>query len=92
MDLDDILMMLVGGTVIGILGKLAAPGDRDHVPLWLTVICGMGGIMAGTYLYVDILRYNATTPGVDWWRHIWQVGFAAVLVVVAAVLTGRRRA
>lgn len=92
MDLGDFLWMLVGGTVVGILGKLVAPRGRDQVPLWLTVVCGMAGIVAGTYLYVDILGYNAQTPGLDWWRHAWQIGVAAVLVVAASMLSGRGRA
>lgn len=92
MDRGDILIMLIGGTIIGILGKVVAPGDRDNIPLWLAVICGMGGIVAGTYLYIDVFDYNATTPGIDWWRHVWQVIVAAALVVIAAMLSGRRRA
>ena len=39
-----ILTTLIGGTVIGLLGKAVAPGDRDNVPLWLVIICGMVGI------------------------------------------------
>jgi hypothetical protein len=30
-----------------------------------------------------------TSRGLDIWRHVWQVGAAAVLVVVAATFTGR---
>ena len=33
---------------------------------------------------------KAEQIGLDWWRHAWQVGVAAVLVVVAATITGRR--
>lgn len=90
--LSDILIILIGGTIIGLLGKLVAPGERDNIPLWLTVICGMGGILLGTWLYVKVAGFDASTPGVDWWRHIWQVAAAAVLVVIAAGVTGRRRA
>jgi uncharacterized membrane protein YeaQ/YmgE (transglycosylase-associated protein family) len=91
MDVGDILMALIGGTVIGLLGKAVAPGNRDRIPLWLTVICGIGGVLLGTWLYVDVAGFNATTSGVDWWRHAWQVAAAAVLVVIAAGLTGRSR-
>jgi uncharacterized membrane protein YeaQ/YmgE (transglycosylase-associated protein family) len=92
MDVGDILMALIGGTVIGLLGKAAAPGNRDRIPLWLTVICGIGGVLLGTWLYVDVAGFNATTSGVDWWRHTWQVAAAAVLVVIAAGLSGRSKA
>jgi uncharacterized membrane protein YeaQ/YmgE (transglycosylase-associated protein family) len=88
-EIGDILWALVGGTVIGLLGKAVAPGDRDRIPLWLTVICGIGGVLLGTWLYVDVAGFNATTAGVDWWRHIWQVAAAAALVVVTAGVTGR---
>jgi len=84
-----LLWAVIGGTVIGLLGKLAAPGDSDNVPLWLTILCGIGGCLLGNYLYG--LFFNPRTLGVDWWRHIWQVVTAAVLVTVAVSLTGRRR-
>jgi uncharacterized membrane protein YeaQ/YmgE (transglycosylase-associated protein family) len=80
---------VIGGTVIGLLGKLLAPGDSDNVPLWLTVLCGIGGCLLGDYLYG--LFFNPRTLGVDWWRHGWQVAAAAVLVMAVASLAGRRR-
>ena len=40
LGLGGILFLLVGGAVIGILGKMVAPGDRDKIPFWLTVLCG----------------------------------------------------
>jgi uncharacterized membrane protein YeaQ/YmgE (transglycosylase-associated protein family) len=87
----EVLFILIGGVVIGLLGKFVAPGDRDRIPLWLTVVCGVLGIFLGTYLYVDVLGGRAGTPGVDWLRHLVQVLVAAVLVMVAAAVTGRRR-
>jgi len=87
----EVLFILIGGVVIGLLGKFVAPGDRDKIPLWLTVVCGVLGIFLGTYLYVDVLGGSPTTPGVDWLRHLVQVLVAAVLVMVAAAVTGRRR-
>ncbi|WP_067436809.1 GlsB/YeaQ/YmgE family stress response membrane protein [Nocardioides jensenii] len=85
----DMLWALIGGTVIGFLGKAAAPGDRDNIPLWLTVICGIGGVLIGTWAYTQF--FDSSTGGVDWWRHIWQIVTAAILVMIAAGLTGRRR-
>jgi uncharacterized membrane protein YeaQ/YmgE (transglycosylase-associated protein family) len=88
--LSAILWALVAGTVLGLLGKMVAPGDRDNIPLWLTVLCGIGGGLLGTWLYEQ--AYSAAgTPGFDWWRHIWQVAIAAVLVMVVATLAARRR-
>lgn len=84
-----LLWALIGGTVIGLLGKLFAPGDKDDVPLWLTIVCGIGGVLIGNFLYG--LFFDPETRGVDWWRHGWQVAVAAVLVSVAAGTTGRSR-
>lgn len=87
--ISALMWALVGGTVIGLLGKLVAPGDRDNIPLWLTVLCGIAGGLLGNALY--LLLYDEQTRGVDWWRHSWQVAAAAALVAVASGLTGRSR-
>ena len=88
--ISALLWALIGGTVIGLLGKAVAPGDRDNVPLWLTVICGIGGVLIGDFLYG--LFFAESNRGVDWWRHVWQVAVAAALVAIASGTTGRRRA
>ena len=84
----EILGVLVAGVVIGLLGKWVAPGHRDNIPLWLTVICGVGGVLIGYYV-AAALGVEATS-GIDWIRWIISVVVAAVLVVIAASLTGRR--
>jgi uncharacterized membrane protein YeaQ/YmgE (transglycosylase-associated protein family) len=84
-----ILWALIGGTVVGLLGKMVAPGDRDNVPLWLTILCGIGGVLAGNWLYGQF--FDLHTARIDWWRHAWQIAVAAVLVYLAAAATGRRR-
>jgi uncharacterized membrane protein YeaQ/YmgE (transglycosylase-associated protein family) len=85
-----VLWTIIGGVIIGLLGKLVAPSGRDKIPLWLTVLCGIGGILIGNFIYKGIWGYTDTN-GFDWWRHIWQVAVAAVLVVIAAGVTGRSR-
>ena len=87
MDLSDILVALIGGTIIGVLAKWVAPSGRDDLPLWLTIICGIGGVVIGTFLYGQF--WDTTTSGVDWWRHLWQVAVATVLVVIAATVSSR---
>jgi len=42
-------LILALGLIIGLLGKWVAPGNRDSIPLWLTVICGIGGMFIGSY-------------------------------------------
>ena len=89
MDVATLLWVLLGGTVLGLLAKWLGPGERAEIPLWLTILCGIGGMLAGNYLYA--LFFSATTPGIDWWRHAWQVAAAIALVSYAARVTGRPR-
>jgi uncharacterized membrane protein YeaQ/YmgE (transglycosylase-associated protein family) len=86
-----ILWALIGGAIIGMLGKWVAPGDRE-IPLWATILCGVGGVFLGNWIYIDVLNFQANTFGIDWWRHAWQIGVAAILVVGAATALGRRKA
>jgi uncharacterized membrane protein YeaQ/YmgE (transglycosylase-associated protein family) len=90
-DLGSLLLLLIGGIIIGLLGKFLAPGSRDNIPLWLTIVCGIVGILLGNWLYVDVFGGKCATSGVDWLRHIVQIITAAVLVVIAAGITGRSR-
>jgi uncharacterized membrane protein YeaQ/YmgE (transglycosylase-associated protein family) len=84
----EIIGVLVAGLVIGLLGKFVAPGDRDNIPLWLTLLCGVGGVLIGYYV-AAALGVEAT-PGIDWIRWIISIVLAAILVVIAATVTGRR--
>jgi uncharacterized membrane protein YeaQ/YmgE (transglycosylase-associated protein family) len=82
----DLIGVIIAGIIIGLLGKFVAPGNRDNIPLWLTVVCGIGGVLIGYYL-AAALGVEATR-GIDWIR--WIIIVAAVLVVIAASVTGRR--
>jgi uncharacterized membrane protein YeaQ/YmgE (transglycosylase-associated protein family) len=84
----DIIGVIIAGIIIGLLGKFVAPGDRDNIPLWLTVVCGIGGVLIGYYL-AAALGVEATR-GIDWIRWIISIIVAAILVVIAASVTGRR--
>ena len=84
----EIIGVLIAGLIIGLLGKFVAPGDRDNIPLWLTVLCGIGGVLIGYYL-AAALGVEATN-GIDWIRWIISIIVAAVLVIIAATVTGRR--
>lgn len=96
----DIIGIILGGIIIGFLGKMVAPGNRDKIPLTLTIACGIGGLLLGSVLcwvtdigVSDKVGFDAeflnTSPGVDTIRHIWQIATAAVLVMGAAFITGR---
>jgi uncharacterized membrane protein YeaQ/YmgE (transglycosylase-associated protein family) len=82
-----IIGLLIAGLIIGLLGKFVAPGARDNTPLWLTLVCGVVGVLIG--YYVAGALGVAHTNGVDWLRWIISIIVAAVLVVAASTLTGR---
>jgi len=84
----SILGLIVAGIIIGALGKFVAPGDRDNIPIWLTVLCGIAGVLIG--YYVAGALGVGETRGVDWLRWLISIAVAAVLVMVAASMTGRR--
>ena len=83
----EIIGLIVAGIIIGLLGKLVAPGDKDNIPIWLTVLCGIAGVLIGYYL-AAALGVDAT-DGIDWIRWIISIIVAAVLVIAASTITGR---
>ena len=83
----EIIGVIVAGIIIGLLGKFVAPGDRDNIPIWLTVLCGIGGVVIGWYVYAAF--GGDGSGGVDWVRWVVAIICAAVLVVVASTITGR---
>ena len=76
--------VIVMGIIIGLLGKFVAPGDRDNIPLWLTVVCGIVGVLIG-------YGWLGDTKGIDWTAFFVSIIIAAVLVVIAAGVTGRTK-
>jgi uncharacterized membrane protein YeaQ/YmgE (transglycosylase-associated protein family) len=86
----EIVGILVAGLIIGLLGKLVAPGGKDNTPLWLTLLCGIGGVLLGLVVYRAF--GGDGSAGIDWTRWAVSVAMAAVLVVVASTVTGRNRA
>ena len=84
----DIIGVIIAGIIIGLLGKFVAPGDKDNIPIWLTVLCGIGGVIIGWYIY-SAFGGSGNTSGVDWVRWIVAIVVAAVLVAVASTVTGR---
>jgi uncharacterized membrane protein YeaQ/YmgE (transglycosylase-associated protein family) len=83
----EIIGLIIAGLIIGLLGKFVAPGAKDNTPLWLTLLCGIGGVLLGYWL--SGLLGVKDTNGIDWIRWIISIGLAAVLVVAASTITGR---
>ena len=85
----EIIGVLVAGIIIGLLGKFVAPGDRDNIPIWLTILCGIGGVLIGWFIYTAFGGNGSA--GIDWVRWLVAIGVAVVLVMAASALTARRR-
>lgn len=97
-----IIVTIVGGVIIGLLGRMAAPGS-NKIGLGLTIVCGIVGMIVGSLVYYWIFGtadnvahksgygWDNTTKGIDWWRHLWQIAVAAIAVVLAESLGGGKR-
>jgi uncharacterized membrane protein YeaQ/YmgE (transglycosylase-associated protein family) len=83
----DVIGVIIAGIIIGLLGKFVAPGDKDNIPIWLTIVCGIGGVLLGWYVYSAF--GGSETSGVDWVRWLVAILVSAVLVVIASTVTGR---
>ncbi len=84
---------IIVGLVLGLIAKAVIPG-KQHIPLWLTTILGMLGAVGGNAL-ARAAGVDAT-PGIDWWRHAFQLIAAVILVGLGdrayTAVGGRRRA
>ncbi|MCX5210170.1 GlsB/YeaQ/YmgE family stress response membrane protein [Kitasatospora sp. NBC_00240] len=83
-----IVSALIEGLVLGVIARLLIPGKQD-VPLWLTMILGMIGAMIGNG--VAHVFGVANTSGIDWWRHLFQLGAAIVVIATVAPLWAGRK-
>ena len=83
----EIIGVIIAGIIIGLLGKFVAPGDKDNIPIWLTILCGIGGVLLGYWIYS--LFGGDGSGGIDWVRWIVAILTAVVLVVIASTVTGR---
>ncbi|MCW5249492.1 MULTISPECIES: GlsB/YeaQ/YmgE family stress response membrane protein [unclassified Streptomyces] len=87
------LWAIIVGFVLGIIAKAIIPG-KQHSPLWLTTIFGMLGAVVGNAVARGF--GVAATSGIDWWRHLFQLVAAIIIVAVGdaayvAVRGNRRR-
>ena len=88
-DITTILFYLIVGAIVGLIGKFLAPGSRDNIPLWLTIICGIGGMLIGDLIYRAF--GGDGSRGLDWTQGLVTILTAVVLVMVAATVTGRSK-
>jgi uncharacterized membrane protein YeaQ/YmgE (transglycosylase-associated protein family) len=79
---------IIFGAIIGLLGKFVAPGDKDNIPIWLTVILGIVGALIGYWIWGAVSN-KGDTSGIDWIRWLISIVVAAVLVMIASTVMGR---
>ncbi|WP_370969630.1 GlsB/YeaQ/YmgE family stress response membrane protein [Amycolatopsis sp. cg9] len=87
MTVAGIVSALIVGLIIGVLGRLVAPG-KQSIPIWLTILIGIIAAFIGTAIARG-LGY-ADTNGIDWLEILTQVVLAAIGVSIAAGMYGRR--
>ncbi len=84
--IGTILWAIIGGALIGLLGRLLVPG-RQNISVWLTVAVGITAALIGG-LIADWLGVG-DTRGIDWIRHAIQIALAALGVWLVAGLASR---
>ncbi|ONI91241.1 transglycosylase [Saccharothrix sp. ALI-22-I] len=87
MGIGGVISALIVGLIIGLLGKLVAPG-KQAIPIWLTIVVGIVAAFLGTF--VARAFGVEDTPGIDWIEIIVQVVIAAVGVSLVAGFYGRK--
>ncbi|RZU52595.1 hypothetical protein EV385_4469 [Krasilnikovia cinnamomea] len=87
MTVTGILSAIIVGLIIGALGRLVVPG-RQNIPIWLTMVIGVGAALLGTVLARAV--GVADTRGMDWTELLFQVVLAAIGVALAVGAMGRR--
>ncbi|MFD3915500.1 GlsB/YeaQ/YmgE family stress response membrane protein [Streptomyces sp. NPDC088147] len=77
------LWVIIVGLVLGLLARAIIPG-KQHIPLWLTILCGILGSFLGNAVagWIGV----ADTKGVDWTRHVLQLIGAIVVVFFGNML------
>lgn len=86
MTVTGIITALIVGLIIGALGRLVVPG-RQSIPIWLTMLIGVGAALLGTVIARSI--GVADTAGLDWTELLIQVILAAIAVALVVGLAGR---
>ena len=72
-------LLLVAAFIVLTLPNL---GLVNRIPIWLTIVCGIVGVVIG-------YGWLGGTGGIDWLAFIVSIVFAAILVMIAAAVTGR---
>ncbi|WP_406272480.1 GlsB/YeaQ/YmgE family stress response membrane protein [Actinacidiphila glaucinigra] len=87
MEISSIISAIVIGLIIGVLGRLVAPGRQPIGVLW-TIAVGIVAAFIGSAIAQGF--GVADTDGVDWVEWLIQIGLAAVGVSLLARSKSRR--
>jgi len=87
MSIGGVIGALVIGLILGLLGKLFAPG-KQNIPIWLTILVGIAAAFIGTW--IARLLGVEDTPGIDWIEVIVQIVVAAIGVSLVAGMYGKK--
>lgn len=88
-SIGNILWIIIGGAIIGIVARLLLPG-RQNIPFWSVIVAGIIGMFVGDWLAKLLNVYE--TGGYDWIRHGLQVVVGIILVALTAKLFAARSA
>ena len=83
----EFIWAIIAGLIIGVIARLLRPGKQD-IPLWLTIVIGIAGAILGNLLASAFGVRD--TSGIDWIRHILQIGIAIVLIGLVEPVWRRR--
>ncbi|MEU8631112.1 GlsB/YeaQ/YmgE family stress response membrane protein [Amycolatopsis sp. NPDC048633] len=81
-----IISTIIVGLILGVLGRLFAPGDQK-IPIWLTIVVGIVAAFIGNWL-AGVFGVKDTN-GIDWIRHVFQIVAAVVGVIAASAIYAR---
>lgn len=82
-----IIWAIIAGLIVGLLARVVLPG-RQSIPIWLTILLGIVGAIVGNVIAANIGARH--TDGIDWIRHLLQIGVAAVAIALVEPLYTRR--
>ncbi len=89
MEIDGIIGALIIGAILGVVGRLLAPGKQD-IPIWLTILVGIAAAFLGS-LVASALDVSETN-GIDWIELAIQVVAAVIgVMAVAGIYSGKSR-
>ena len=80
--LAAILLLLLSGFVFGALARWAVPGP-DPMPVWLTILIGLGGSAIGGGITAAVLQADKDVSRADYFTIVLASILTSILLVVA---------